>query len=290
MSERIRPFETGDKERVCDFLAGINREEAVTPNYLWGRWAWQFGPYCSEEHLGCMGVAEEQGKIVGLAAYESDLGEARFCVAKGREGLKERLLEYAMTHLSQEGKLRVLLPDEDRAFQRIARRRGFTATQEGEAVAQIDLEPLRYELPEGFRVMDFASPEFDPDRYYNAIWRGFNNQRPRNRREIASAQEREEFSALHYDRRLRVLVVAPNGDYASHCGMWHLQGERFAYVEPVFTLPEYRGIGLGRAAVYEGLERCRKRGAQAAFVGSSQQFYYRLGFVPFRRETWWERG
>ena len=83
MSERIRPFETGDKERVCDFLAGINREEAVTPNYLWGRWAWQFGPYCSEEHLGCMGVAEEQGKIVGLAAYESDLGEARFCVAKG---------------------------------------------------------------------------------------------------------------------------------------------------------------------------------------------------------------
>ena len=49
MSERIRPFETGDKERVCDFLAGINREEAVTPNYLWGRWAWQFGPYCSEE-------------------------------------------------------------------------------------------------------------------------------------------------------------------------------------------------------------------------------------------------
>ena len=244
MSERIRPFETGDKERVCDFLAGINREEAVTPNYLWGRWAWQFGPYCSEEHLGCMGVAEEQGKIVGLAAYESDLGEARFCVAKGREGLKERLLEYAMTHLSQEGKLRVLLPDEDRAFQRIARRRGFTATQEGEAVAQIDLEPLRYELPEGFRVMDFASPEFDPDRYYNAIWRGFNNQRPRNRREIASAQEREEFSALHYDRLLRVLVVAPNGDYASHCGMWHLPGERFAYVEPVFTLPEYRGIGL----------------------------------------------
>lgn len=45
-------------------------------------------------------------------------------------------------------------------------------------MAQIDLEPLRYELPEGFRVMDFASPEFDPDRYYNAIWRGFNNQRP----------------------------------------------------------------------------------------------------------------
>lgn len=156
-------------------------------------------------------------------------------------------------------------------------------------MAQIDLEPLRYELPEGFRVMDFASPEFDPDRYYNAIWRGFNNQRPRNRREIASAQEREEFSALHYDRRLRVLVVAPNGDYASHCGMWHLQGERFAYVEPVFTLPEYRGIGLGRAAVYEGLERCRQRGAQAAFVGSSQQFYYRMGFAPFRRETWWER-
>ena len=83
MSERIRPFETGDKERVCDFLAGINREEAVTPNYLWGRWAWQFGPYCSEEHLGCMGVAEERGKLWGWRPMRAILEKPGFVWQRG---------------------------------------------------------------------------------------------------------------------------------------------------------------------------------------------------------------
>ena len=55
MSERIRPFETGDKERVCDFLAGINREEAVTPNYLWGRWPGSSAPIAARNTWAAWG-------------------------------------------------------------------------------------------------------------------------------------------------------------------------------------------------------------------------------------------
>lgn len=44
-------------------------------------------------------------------------------------------------------------------------------------------------------------------------------------------------------------------------------------------------MGLGREAVYEGLRRVKAMGAKAAVVGSSQQFYYSLGFVPYSTGT-----
>jgi predicted N-acetyltransferase YhbS len=55
----------------------------------------------------------------------------------------------------------------------------------------------------------------------------------------------------------------------------------------VATDPAYRRIGLGRAAVLEAIKRCGKLGAKRAFVGSSQQFYYSIGFRPYATSTWW---
>jgi predicted N-acetyltransferase YhbS len=47
-------------------------------------------------------------------------------------------------------------------------------------------------------------------------------------------------------------------------------------------------MGLGKAAVFEAILRAKKLGACEAYVGSSQQFYYSIGFRPFATETWWE--
>ena len=77
---------------------------------------------------------------------------------------------------------------------------------------------------------------------------------------------------------LCILVVAPSGDYASYCGMWYDPATAYALVEPVATDPDYRKLGLGKAAVLEGIRRCGALGATQAYVGSSQQFYYQIGF------------
>lgn len=58
-------------------------------------------------------------------------------------------------------------------------------------------------------------------------------------------------------------------------------------MEPVATDPDYRKLGLGKAAALEGVKRCRDLGAKVAFVGSSQQFYYNIGFRPYSTKTWW---
>jgi len=88
---------------------------------------------------------------------------------------------------------------------------------------------------------------------------------------------------------VKIAVVAPGGDWVSYCGMWQDAASRSALVEPVATDPAYRKMGLGKAAVLEGVRRCGLLGAKRAFVGSSQQFYYSIGFRPCATSTWWAK-
>ncbi|MBF4695260.1 GNAT family N-acetyltransferase [Fusibacter ferrireducens] len=276
-----------DFNRICEFLIRINHDKVITPNYLWARWVWQFGPYMSMEHLSNIGVVEDNGIIVGLVTYENDLGEAYLCLDERYNYLKSQLIEYAMQNLSLHGEIRITLPDGDLEYQQAAIQRGFIPTTQKSSVAMIDINPHDYPLPSGYSIMSFDDEGFDVERYYNAIWRGFNNQRQRNEIEMESMRKRKGFDAPYLNLNLRILVVAPNGDYAAHCGMWCIPNSGYAYVEPVFTLPEYRKMGLGKAAVLEGVNRCDKLGAKQAYVLSSQQFYYSIGFYPIQNETWW---
>lgn len=265
----------------------INNDIVTTPNYLWARWVWQFGPYMNMSRLSHIGVAEEDGMIIGLATYENDIGEAYFCVDEKYPPIKPLLIEYAVHNLSCNGELKISIPDGDLGYQHVAIEKGFIPTTQKSSVAKIDTCNYMYTLPNGYQIMSFDDEKFDADRYYNAIWRGFNNQRQRNEVELAYMKKRAEFDAPHLNLSLRILVVAPNGDYAAHCGMWYIPNSDYAYIEPVFTLPEYRKMGLGKSAVLEGVNRCRKLGAKYAYVLSAQQFYYSIGFYPVQNETWW---
>lgn len=278
---------TDDFKKICDFLIRINQQKVITPNYLWARWVWQFGPYMSMHNLSHIGVAEDDGKIIALITYENDLGEAYFCLDEECSYLKPQLIDYASENLSLNGKIKITLPDGDLGYQQAAVQRGFIATSQKSSAARIDIGNNVYTLPDGYSIMSFDDESFDVDRYYASIWRGFDNKRERNEIEMKSMKNREGFNAPHLNLNLRILVIAPNGDYASHCGMWYIPGTEYAYVEPVFTLPEYRKMGLGKAAVLEGVKRCGKLGAKQAYVLSSQQFYYSIGFYPIQNETWW---
>jgi N-acetylglutamate synthase-like GNAT family acetyltransferase len=88
-------------------------------------------------------------------------------------------------------------------------------------------------------------------------------------------------------RDLKIAVEAPDGNFVSFCGMFYEPTNRYAYVEPVATDPDYRRMGLGKAAVLEGIRRCGALGASVAYVGSDQEFYLSLGFeVVYTSECW----
>jgi predicted N-acetyltransferase YhbS len=58
-------------------------------------------------------------------------------------------------------------------------------------------------------------------------------------------------------------------------------------VEPVATDPDYSRLGLGKAAVLEGIRRCADLGAKEAFVGSDQLFYQAIGFRKVFNTACW---
>ena len=150
-----------DFYKVCDFLIRINEKKAATPNYLWARWVWQFGPYMSMAHLSHIGIAQDGDKIVGLATYEGDVGEAYFCVDDEYNFLKWDLIEYAIKNLSANGKIRITLPDGDLSYQQAAIQKGFIAGKKKSEVARIDVDSFRNILPDGYRVMSFDNDEFE---------------------------------------------------------------------------------------------------------------------------------
>ena len=104
----------------------------------------------------------------------------------------------------------------------------------------------------------------------------------------AIQKRRTSVSGPHLNRELNITVVAPDGEYAGYCGIWYDPATDYALVEPVCTDPVHRRRGVGRAAVLEAARRCGQLGAKVAYVGSDQQFYYSIGFVPHSSGTWWE--
>lgn len=297
MSAVFRPYcgqkgITEDYMRVHDFLVRINRDKPVTPNFPWGRWAWMFCLECflDTEHLNRIGVWEDKGEIVALVTYEAQLGEARFLVDERYDFLKEEMLLYASSALEKDGKLSALIPDSDAVFQNTAAQLGFFATQNYEPVSVLPLDTplLPISLPDGFSLVSLEE-EYDLKKYNRVLHRGFNHEGDAPETEEALTGRKMELSGPYTDLSLKIAVKAPNGEFTAYCGMWYLEGTTEALVEPVATDPQFRRMGLGKAAVLEACRRCALRGAKTAYVGSSQQFYYTIGFRPYSKETWWER-
>ncbi|MAE40892.1 MAG: hypothetical protein CML07_08255 [Psychrobacter sp.] len=64
---------------------------------------------------------------------------------------------------------------------------------------------------------------------------------------------------------------------------------RYCYVEPVATDPDYRRRGLGSATVLESIRRCGLLGAEAAYVWSAKEFYRSIGFEPDIQHHCWTK-
>ena len=280
---------TEDFHQVREFLVRINETKLNTINYLWSRWEWGFSlPYLDEENLDKIGLWEADGQVVGLATYESQLGEAFLVHDPAFSSIREAMIRYAISNLvDTEGQIKVYINDNDRAMQLIARAQGLRPSQEKQPVSvMLIMEDIHYTLPDGFSIVSLQD-EYNIWKFGDVLYKGFNHgdHPPRTQQDY---KEREiSLSGPHNDLDLKIAVKAPNGEFASFCGMWYEPRTKNAHVEPVATAPAYRKLGLGKAAVLEGIIRCGKRGAKQALVGSSQQFYYNIGFDPMGADTAW---
>lgn len=285
-----------DYERVGEFLIRHYQPENRDGNWIQPAWEYMhFHPGLDQSALDKIGIWEAQGEIAAVTHYESRLGEAFFEFHHAYKALRSQLLDYAEGNLfgfkQAEGRkyLCAYINDFDEPFKADALRRGYERQPDWQrpmARFHIPLEFPEIRLAPGFRLQSLAD-EPDWSKVHRVMWRGFDHEGepPGGDEELES--RRTMFDTSSARRELKIVAVAPNGEFAAICGMFYEPVNRYAYVEPVATDPSFRRLGLGKAVVLEGIRRCARLGAQVAFVASDQEFYRAIGFeVLGASEAW----
>lgn len=297
MNITFRNYNHGkDYRRVDDFL--IAHHEPANRDGNWIEPAWEymhFHPALDSSNLSRFGIWDEGEEIIGVAHYESHLGEAFFQFHPAYRHLRKEMLEYAETDLTSISKkdgrryLCVYINDDDAEFISLVKERGYERTPDGNRPMMKFVIPDPFPqitLPEGFHLTSLAE-DCNWAKVHRVLWRGFDHgdDVPMNEEELESRKRM--FDTPKARRDLKIAVQAPDGNFVSFCGMFYEPGGRFAYVEPVATDPDYRRMGLGKAAVLEGIRRCSELGAEVAYVGSEQDFYLALGFKKIHTSECW---
>jgi len=285
-SMRFRPYHhEQDFDRVGDFLIETYQPGDTIANWLQPRWEYMhFHPQIKETNLEKIGVFEDDGKIAGVVHHEHTERQAYFQVRPGYKHIKKAMFDYAEENfqgVSQStGQLirALYINDFDTTLSQLAEARGYekwVEFAEGYSRYWLDKPVPVVNLPEGFHLQSL-SEEVDLEKINRVLWRGFNHPGYPPEEEIPG--RREVMLAPNFRKDLTIVVVAPDGNYVSYSGMWVVPENRIAYVEPVATDPDYRRMGLGKAAVLESIRRAAAMGANVAWVGSDQEFYKAIGF------------
>jgi predicted N-acetyltransferase YhbS len=295
MKPEVRSYLPADFNRVSYLLTGNFLPRNQDGNWLQPQWEYMHShPSLDESSLSRIGIWESGGSIVGVANYESTLGEAFFQVHPGHKHLKPTMLEYAEGNLHgtlADGRayLHAYVNDFDEHFTALVDSRGYAIVEHNVRSLSLLTIPTpvpRGQLPSGFRIKSLAEDN-DLSKVHRVLWRGFNHEGDPPTEGLEGRRKMQ--SGPNFRKDLTIVVEAPYGHFVSFCGLWYESINKIAYVEPMATDPDYRHMGLGKAALWEGLRRCASLGATGAFVGSNQPFYRALGFTKIHDEVCWER-
>ena len=284
-----------DFAAISDFLYSLYQPNNRDGNWFQPIWEYAYThPWFDEEAVPRIGIWEDAGTMVAVTQYELHLGEAFFQVHPAYVHLKPEMLTHAEQHLTgttDQGKryLKAYVNDCDTAFEHVMRSRGYEKEPAShrpmsQFVIRDPFPPIR--LPDGFRLKSLADDN-DLAKIDRVLWRGFNHRgeppadSPKGRKKMQSGP--------HFREDLTIVVEAPNGAFVAFGGLWFDPVNRFGYVEPVATDPDYRRRGLGTAAVLEGIRRCGELGATVAYVGTDMPFYLAMGFKKLFALNCWIR-
>jgi len=277
--------------RICKEFYSVNEflqkysAKGFNKNWHWGRWEWLLGHSSLDEStLPLIGLFTENDEIVGVVTH--DMGKPAYIILNPQYShLKPQMVDYAISELSHDGISKLFVEENDNELLSTVKEKGYSITDTDEYVLELECnQKLTYRLDDKFSLIDYHTDR-NIDKYCAVIHKGFENDGV----PPTGLKDTDFPEKPHENIELAVFIVAENGDYVAHCGTWYNNKTEICYVEPVVTIPEYRGYGLGKAVVYESINRCIKMGAKKAIVISNQQFYYKIGFKKYSLYNLWEK-
>jgi GNAT superfamily N-acetyltransferase len=266
-----------DYEAVCDFLIELNRQDKTHINWNWARFEWMAEhPEFDKSARASIGLWRSEDKVVGAAIYDMYFGEA-FCAAlPDHEELYPEILDYACRELKDDSGLAVAINTENTAEIKAAAQAGFERIDQKETVMALSLDgDFSAALPEGLllREMDQVA---DREALEWLFWQGFDH--GDDREAFERSLDHVPHVRKHFNKALCLSAVDLSGEPVSHCSLWFHRDTDYAYVEPVCTIPGFRGKGIASALLSEACSRAKALGAREAYVISDLPFYEKLGF------------
>lgn len=277
-----------DFERVHEFLTDTYDKETLNsyllPQYFEYAHHLQWFDFLRSHRFG---IWENGDNMVAIACYEMGMGQVHLHTKKGYEFLLPDTLLWAEKELSvvQDGCqiLEVWITDKEPYKRELLKSSGYTLVHT-EAVKIFDYNNPFTEktLPDGFTLIDGTKMEIQ--KLSDCWWAGFDHAEP-------PPPENNEgnmklTNAPRFDSSLMTIVAAPNGEYACALGMWYDETNKYAYLEPLATAPQYRRLGLATICLTEAMKKTKAFGAKYCF-GGGREFYTSVGFDHVcNRELW----
>lgn len=260
----------------------IIADNGYNEHFHWGRFDWMMAhSYLDVEMLSRNALfRNENGELVGAVMYDTSFNDRWYILHSiSDETLLVQMIEYVTK--TDVGIATIKANLNDTILCKLLENAGFEK-QHSESVLQIDLShDLSFQLPQGF-YLNASDSEIDNWQWRLVIYHGFDHegipQEPSE--EVAKAEKHLESSEY-----IKTFAIK-DGEYAAHCGVWY-NGGNTAYIEPVVTVSEHRGKGLGKAVVYEAINRAKEQGAKRAIVLSDQEFYIHLGMTKSSEVSTW---
>ena len=284
----VRSYRDEDYEAICDFLIELNQKDKAHINWNWARFEWMMEhPEFDKNSRSSIRLWWSDNKIVAAAIYDMYYGEA-FCGAlPDHKSLYPEALDYAYRELKDGSGLAIAINKENAADIRAVLQAGFEQIDQKETVMELSFDrTFSRALPEGlqFREMDQIA---DREALEWLFWQGFDH--GKDREVFEHSLDHVPHVRKHFNRTLSLCAVNPSGEPVSYCSLWFHQDTDYAYVEPVCTIPDYRGKGIASALLSEAFSRAKSLGAKKAYVISDLPFYENLGFEKAQHYSFYRK-
>lgn len=231
------------------------------------------------------GLWSDKDKPVGIVCYEMDIGECFLVTGRGYELLLPEMLEYTEKELSLKNVLKVWVTDKETDKIGLLKQNGYKMIYD---------EPVRifpYSkpfvdriLPEGYSIISLEE-ENDLKKINACLWKGFDHgDDPDDDIDGRLLMQ----SGPDFRKDLSTVIKAPDGDYACYAGMWFDEENKYAYLEPLATVPEHRRMGLAAIALTEAMKKTKALGAKYCF-GGTPDFYITMGFETICNRQLWRK-
>jgi GNAT superfamily N-acetyltransferase len=285
-----------EEKELSDYYVQMNQD--CGNNHSRVIWEWLRNAPCFEEfNVDKFKMWKENGQVVCAVRPMSPwLGEAVIDNRCSTVETQYEVIRYVEDNLSndqedQRSIFMVVLNQVD-DFDELLRKEGYEKLS-------IDTGTLQYNLQKGIEkvtldngfIIHPLSEVFDFDQLSKLIWLGFHYEG-----DIPKINDEVKLSYKHawlkYNRDICSVVLDKDGDYASFCGFWYDETTQTAYLEPMVTLEKYRGMGLGKAAVYNSLRILQKYGCTKAFVDPDNEpysYYIKIGFERFEYAQFYQK-